>query len=414
MDINKNLSNIKLRLTIFFTIIVFFIILILWFIYFSFKYFKEYSFESKSLYLFNESIVNWSFNYFDLTDLSDDFDKRFEEEKKLNNKKNKPPKVNNEYIVNFIILDSNNSIIKSDIKWYFDETLILNILDNININKIFYTDNKIFLLSNIDNWKNILSFKYIKYDFLEYLEDLFLYFLLSFFISILIYYIWFYFIKKVFIPVEQNIDEMNDFIHNASHELKTPISVIDSNIQLMLDSWNIDKSMILEIQDENSKISKLIDWLIKLSDISYSSSKSNINILEITNNIIKDNQKLIEDKKIVINYNASNELIYKWNYSHIYILLSNIIQNSIKYSHLNWKIDIFIKNNTLSIKDYWVWIDKNNLDKIFKRFYKEDYSRSTPWFWIWLSLVKKISSLYNIWLKVESEKNKYTIFTISF
>lgn len=244
MDINKNLSNIKLRLTIFFTIIVFFIILILWFIYFSFKYFKEYSFESKSLYLFNESIINWTLNYYDLVNLSDNFDKRFEEEKKINNKKNRPTKLKDDYLINFIILDWNNSIIKSDIKWYFDETLILDILNNIDINKILYTDNKLFLLSNIDNSKNVLSFKYIKYDFFDYLEDLFLYFILSLLISILIYYIWFYFIKKVFIPVEQNIDEMNNFIHNASHELKTPISVIDSNIQLMLDSWVIDKSMI--------------------------------------------------------------------------------------------------------------------------------------------------------------------------
>jgi signal transduction histidine kinase len=60
---------------------------------------------------------------------------------------------------------------------------------------------------------------------------------------------------------------MNNFIHNAGHELKTPISVIDSNIQLVKDIKKYDESMMDEMKNETKKLSSLIDSLIKLSDI---------------------------------------------------------------------------------------------------------------------------------------------------
>jgi len=60
---------------------------------------------------------------------------------------------------------------------------------------------------------------------------------------------------------------MKNFIHNAGHELKTPIAVIDSNIQLLLDMKTYDDSMMLELKEEVLKLNSLLDSLIKLSDI---------------------------------------------------------------------------------------------------------------------------------------------------
>jgi hypothetical protein len=71
----------------------------------------------------------------------------------------------------------------------------------------------------------------------------------------------------VFKPVEENISDMKNFIHNAGHELKTPISVIDSNIQLLLDMKTYDEEMILELKTEILKLNSLLQSLINLSDI---------------------------------------------------------------------------------------------------------------------------------------------------
>jgi len=71
---------------------------------------------------------------------------------------------------------------------------------------------------------------------------------------------------------------MSDFIHNAGHELKTPLSVIDSNIQLIKDMKTYDESMIDELKDEVIKLNSLIDSLIKLSDIDLFKETQEINL----------------------------------------------------------------------------------------------------------------------------------------
>jgi his kinase A (phosphoacceptor) domain len=63
------------------------------------------------------------------------------------------------------------------------------------------------------------------------------------------------------------MSNMKNFIHNAGHELKTPIAVIDSNIQLLRDMKTYDDSMMLELKEEVLKLNSLLDSLIKLSDI---------------------------------------------------------------------------------------------------------------------------------------------------
>jgi signal transduction histidine kinase len=60
---------------------------------------------------------------------------------------------------------------------------------------------------------------------------------------------------------------MNDFVHNAGHEFKTPLSVIDSNTQLILEKNEFDNEMIQEIKLETLKLNSLIDSLINLTNI---------------------------------------------------------------------------------------------------------------------------------------------------
>lgn len=79
-----------------------------------------------------------------------------------------------------------------------------------------------------------------------------------------------------------------------------------------------------------------------------------------------------------------------------------------------WKIDIKYKNNSLIIKDTWIGIKKDDINKIWDRFYKSDNSRNTPGFGIWLSLVKKIGDIYNWKISVDSEENIWTKFSIKF
>ena len=232
--------------------------------------------------------------------------------------------------------------------------------------------------------------------------------------SIVFYFIWKVFVNNNLKPVEQSINSMQDFVHNAWHELKTPISIIHWNLQLIRQVKKYNKELTNESINELEKLNKLIEWLIELSDINTNLEKKNINITEELEDILKDLNEEIEKKQINIKKSFNNKATISANKQYFYIFVSNIIRNAIKYNKDWWSIEITIKKNIFTIKDNWIWIEKKELKKIFDRFYKIDKSRSSSWYGIWLSLVKKIADIYSRNIKIESELWRWTNFKVFF
>ena len=414
---NKNIIKTKKKLTIIFTVIVSLVIIILWISFFSFKYYNELSIEKRVLNDLWIWIESWNIKIDRFIKFSSNFGKDIRKrdifndfEKKLNWK---PWKRLDIWPLSYIIY-KNDKIISYDIKEDVKEDFINELLDINNLNESFELD--WYLVRKIKLWdKNIVIFKYLRYNISDYLSDILIFLLVTFIFSGLLYFIWNRFVYKTFIPVEENIKDMNNFIHNAGHELKTPISVIDSNIQYIKDIKKYDESLMDEMKDETRKLNSLIDSLIKLSniwDLKVKKEKNNLN--DIINEILHNYNSKIISKKIKTNIKVRKDIFIESNKNYLYILLSNLIWNAIKYNINNWKINISYKNWELIINDTWIWIDKNDLDKIFDRFYKADESRNTEGFWIWLSLVKKISDIYNWNIFVESNDSKWTKFIIRF
>ncbi len=403
---NDNLKQTKKRLTIIFSVIVFCLVLFLGFVYFTWKFYKEYQFEKNDLNDFIEFIEKDDFMIWFNQIRKNIFRKWvniwapiLEMEEIIEKKWFRP-----QNFINFILVDSNKNIINSDIK---DE------ISNDIVSKIFSQDKYFeitkdweFLIKkiNIEKSKNtLILFKKMRYCFGDYLEDLLGFVFISFLFSILLYIVWYNFVDKTLKPVEANIKDMKDFIHNVWHELKTPLSVIHSNIQLINDTKKYDKEMTMELKKEVIRLNSLIDSLINLTDIDSRKISESINLLDLINEIIKDfNSKLLE-KNIETKITITKSTIVKANRDYLYIFLSNLVWNAIKYNKQDWKIDVFYKSGELTIRDSWIWIEKSDLPHIFDRFYKWDKSRNTEWFGIGLSLVKKISDLYKWKIKFESE-----------
>jgi signal transduction histidine kinase len=118
---------------------------------------------------------------------------------------------------------------------------------------------------------------------------------------------------------------MNDFIHNAGHELKTPLSVIDSNIQLIDDMKVYDKEMTLELKKEVIRLNSLIDSLVKLSDIDVFKKTEDVNLKNTINDIINDFKFKISESNIDIKVSITKSITVKANKDYLYIFLSNII-----------------------------------------------------------------------------------------
>jgi signal transduction histidine kinase len=401
----NNISKMKRKLTVMFTLIVFIIVSIFGFWYFTVKYFGWARIERWELYFISNSIESGNIKVDDLI--------RFWS-KMNNNFKNNKSFIKRKWFINFLYISKSWEIISSDIKDNIEQPFINEVIQMKQSEKIIKKNDFFVRVIEFENWSKFALMKQMRYSTSDYTTDLILFLLSTFFLTIALYYIWRAFIDKTFIPVEKNINDMKEFVHNAWHELKTPISVLHWNLQILKDIKKYDDNFVSELTDEVSRLNNIIDWLIQLSDIDVYKSTQNISLNMLVTEIIWDYQFKISEKNIKINLILAEDEIIEANHNYFYIFLSNIIWNAIKYSDNNWIITIKISDNTLSIEDNWIWISEENLSKIFNRFYQCDTSRTSEWFWIWLSLVEKIANIYDWEIDVSSKIWNWTKFFIKF
>jgi len=214
--------------------------------------------------------------------------------------------------------------------------------------------------------------------------------------------------------IEQSVKKIKRFSNDVSHELKTPLTVIIGELELGLRKpRTIDEyKNILNTSLEETKILKeLIDNLLLLSNMDKQNLYKKFELIDLDEliiDIISHNQLFLQQKNIKIDFKEFENIQIKGNTQLLKVMLSNIIQNSIKYSNKDSKIEITLKNNICIIKDYGIGIKQEYLSKIFDRFYRVDESRARGGYGLGLSIVKDIANLHSIDVNITSEYKKYT------
>lgn len=409
----KNLKYTKKRLTLIFTLLVFLIAIILEIVFFSAKYFHILNSEKTEFKIISESVDNWKIEINDLLKIGEMWREIFDKKDKISFRKWLIHR-----IWSFIIINNNDkNVVFSNINYELSDSFIDDNFINSNYNKIVNID---WFLINKINFKNIkadydiIFLKKMKYSLVDYLWDLIWFVFMTIIFSTIFYYIWLKFVDKTLKPVEENLKDMSDFIHNAGHELKTPISVIHWNLQLLNEIKNYDKELTNESFEEINRLNWLIEWLIKLSNINTIDNRERLNIKDQIDFVIKDYKIKLEEKKIDLRLDVKNNIELDISREYFYIFFSNLLSNAIKYNKNNWKIEIILEKNKLFIKDTWIWIENEKINKIFDRFFRCENARSLNGFGIWLSLVKKISYIYNWKIEVKSEIWEWTNFIVKF
>ena len=311
--------------------------------------------------------------------------------------------------LSYIILDENNKVIQE------------NILENPDFGNISLTDIKgytfqwnIFLRLDSIGDKKILFFKSLSYTWLDLVSDIILLCLVSLILSELLYFLWYRFVGRALKPVEENLQDMSDFIHNAGHELKTPLAVMRGNLQIMQAEKSFDEKLVLSSIVEVDHINMLIESLRELSEVGKNSQKEWISLSEMIVHIFQELESYASERNISLSQDVSTSFFLSVNPHELKVLLSNIIKNAIKYNTSEGRVDVILEKNILSIKDTWRWIPKAEQDKIFERFYQWTTVRSEEGFGIGLSLVKKIADANNWKILLKSEVWQGTEFQIVF
>lgn len=221
------------------------------------------------------------------------------------------------------------------------------------------------------------------------------------------------------------VENQNQFVSDASHELRTPIAVIQGYVDL-LDRWGKDDPKILEesirsIKQETESMKILIEQLLFLARSDKNTLKINktyINLSNICKQIIKETS-FIDDEHELRSRIDEDVMLYG-DPELIKQLIRIFIDNAIKYTPEGGTITLSCvqtsKNVLLSIKDTGIGIEKEHLPHIFDRFYRTEKSRQRQngGTGLGLSIAKIIISLHNAQIYVASTPNQGTEFIIFF
>ena len=222
--------------------------------------------------------------------------------------------------------------------------------------------------------------------------------------------------------LENAFEKEKRFADDVSHELRTPVSIISAEAEYSLKHTSDAKirESLESISNESRKMSNIISQLISISRMEMSRIKpeiENINLDELIEIIIESEEEKAKEKNISISYLKSNISI---NSDRLMLarVFVNLMENAIQYGRQNGWIGIEAIDSgdtiTVSIADNGQGIAKENLDKIFDRFFQEDSSRSRSnnSSGLGLAIVKEIMTILGAMISVKSEKDVGTKFTL--
>ena len=183
-------------------------------------------------------------------------------------------------------------------------------------------------------------------------------------------------------PVNETFEKQKQFISDASHELKTPLAVIEANADVLENEVGNNK-WLTYIQNETESMDKLINELLLLAKIENVDDLKNYERFNLSTQIQTSAlmfESMAYEKQVNIVTNIQNDIYINGNKQDFEHIVSTLVDNAIKHSepNKNVKIEFSKEKNiiTLQVKNYGEPIPEDQKDKIFERFYRVDKSRN--------------------------------------
>lgn len=242
---------------------------------------------------------------------------------------------------------------------------------------------------------------------------------------IAIFFISRFFANKAIQPIKEAFDKQTQFIGDASHELKTPLSVINTNVDVLIsnsdDTINNQSKWLHYIKSEVERMTKLTNDLLYLTQVNYSDVRmiyTDFNISDTVESSILTMEAVIFENDILLNYEIQPNLTINGNNEQIKQVVMILLDNALKYTEPKGKINLTLKRDNssvlLSITNTGKGIPEAHLDRIFDRFYRVDKSRSrnSGGYGLGLAIAKAIVEQHGGKISVKSILNESTTFKI--
>jgi two-component system phosphate regulon sensor histidine kinase PhoR len=220
-------------------------------------------------------------------------------------------------------------------------------------------------------------------------------------------------------------NQKSNFILSISHELKTPIAATKLQLQTLLKhdlERDKQKELLNNALNENNRLHKLVDNVLMANQIennNLSIQKEQLNLSELLENTVK--RYFLEHlEKNHVTLTIEPNIIYEGDKELLPSIFINLIENAIKYSFEDIKIEVILKklngNTVLEISDQGCGILDQEKETVFQKFFRSgsENTRKTKGTGIGLFIVKSICDLHQITIKLANNQPKGSIFQIQF
>ncbi|MFB9080867.1 ATP-binding protein [Flavobacterium procerum] len=227
--------------------------------------------------------------------------------------------------------------------------------------------------------------------------------------------------------LETSFEIQANFINNASHELKTPITTIIAEAEIMLLKERAVSEYVESLENiysQASRLGNLTESLLKLTQTGYDGKKQVSDIAridELLMDVKSDLDKIYPDNRVSIKLNFapkdSNLLLLPCNKPLLELAINNIITNGVKYSDNNEVFVTLSANNEMikiSINDIGIGIPPEDIPHLYEPFFRGKIATRYIGYGLGLPLASKIIRMHEGEMQVQSEQNKGTIVTIIF
>lgn len=217
-----------------------------------------------------------------------------------------------------------------------------------------------------------------------------------------------------------------EYVANISHELKTPITVIRGSLEALCDGIIKEPAMVKEYHEQMLEESKGLQRLVgdlldlsRLQNTDFVIEASSINLAAVMSDVVRSIQPLVQKKEIALTSSQPEcACVIEGDYGRVRQMLMIIAENAVKFTSMGKAIDISLRQTEagydLMVKDSGKGMSAEEVPFIFDRFYKSNTPDNPNGTGLGLAIAKQIALRHNADIRVESQLDKGSLFTIHF
>lgn len=228
--------------------------------------------------------------------------------------------------------------------------------------------------------------------------------------------------------LERSFVEQREFLGNAAHELKTPVAVLKSTLQSLLQRRRASEEYQRGIEnslEDLERLEQLLQWMLRLARAeqwAHGAMRRDLPVIDLTatcEEAIERMLPLAEERKTVIRLAKNGQVPLRADPEDLQLVWINLLENAVRYSSEGQPVEVAIQSNNggparIVFQDHGPGMSATDLPHIFQRFYRGDSSRarSTGGFGLGLAIAKALVEAYGGTIQAESEIGKGTRMTV--